>query len=115
MVNIPFPNISGNTSAEKIEQLIVYLIQLKEELEYILSNISLDNLSSDVIEKIESANVNIKKTENTQEEQIQQLLNYVLTVDDVLNSKSFNNILEELEARVNAYTDEKIGELGGTE
>lgn len=115
MLNIPFPNVGGNNDTERIEQIVAYLLQLRDELDFILSNITLDNLSKEVLEKIESVNQNIKKTEETQEDQIQQVLNSVLKVDDVLNSKQFKNVLEELEERVNAYTDEKIGELGGTE
>ena len=116
MLNLlPFPNINGNNDTEKIEQIIAYLMQLKEEVEYSLTHITLDDLTEEVKNKIESVNQNIKETESTQEEQIQQLLNSVLKVDDVLASNKFNDVLQELEERVNAYTDKKIGEIGGTE
>lgn len=45
---LPFPNITGETPAEQLEQINSYLIQLKEELEFILTGISADNLSEDL-------------------------------------------------------------------
>lgn len=49
---LPFPNISGKTVEEQASQINNYLIQLKESLEFVLTNISTDNLSQELIDKL---------------------------------------------------------------
>ena len=49
---LPFPRLSSSTPEKQIEDLYEYLIQLKEELEFILGNISKENLSSDLLKII---------------------------------------------------------------
>lgn len=49
---LPFPRLSSSTPEKQIEDLYEYLIQLKEELEFILGNISKENLSSDLLKTI---------------------------------------------------------------
>ena len=96
---LPFPNI--NTSKAPEEQLIElthYLIQFKETLEFILANISFDNLSQDMIDELNSLGAEIKKNNANQEEQIQQVSQKTLTVSDVINSDAFK------EALTNEYT-----------
>lgn len=87
---LPFPHITGNTTEEQIIQLQNYLIQLKEELEFILQNISIDNLSDEMQLKLASLNTDLQKSSKEQEEAIAQIASSrALTVSDVINSPSF--------------------------
>ena len=49
---LPFPRISSSSTEKQIEDIYEYLIQLKEELEFILGNISSENLSSELLKII---------------------------------------------------------------
>ena len=92
---LPFPHITGNTTEEQIVQLQNYLIQLKEELEFILQNISLDNLSNEMQLKLASLNTDLQKSSKEQEDAIAQIASSrALTVSDVLNSPSFKSAVE---------------------
>lgn len=91
---LPFPHI--NTSKKPEEQLVDlnhYLIQFKETLEFILTNITFDNLSQDMIDKLNSLGAAIEKSNTSQEEQIQQVSQKTLTVSDIINSDAFNEAL----------------------
>lgn len=87
---LPFPNIIGGKPEEQIAQINNYLIQFKETLEFILTNISTDNLSQDLIEKLNTLGANIEKNNEDTSDQIQQVSNKALTVSDVLNSSAFD-------------------------
>ena len=88
---LPFPNITGETPEEQLDQINSYLIQLKEELEFILTSISADNLSMDLRQQLASlgADMDTNKTD-------QQIINRTLTVDDVLSSSGFENARKEI-------------------
>ena len=95
---LPFPNInSSKTPEDQVVELTHYLIQFKETLEFILTNISFDNLSQDVIDKLNSLGAEIEKNIKSQEEQIQQVsqkpLN--LTASDVINSDVFKAAMKK--------------------
>lgn len=83
---LPFPNMTGTSAEEKISQIYNYLIQLKETLEFELTNISPDNLSQDLIEKINSLGSNFQKNSEEMDEQIQQVASNSCSVYDVVNS-----------------------------
>ena len=91
---LPFPNIDGKNIEEQTFQINNYLMQFKETLEFILSNISFDNLSQDVIAQLEALGSNIQKNEQDKEEQLSQISNKVITVPDVINSNAFKLALE---------------------
>ena len=89
-----FPNITGNTTEEKIGQMINYLIQFKEELEFVLTNISAENLSADLQATLKSLGANIEEYKENQEDTNQQMANKTLSVSDVINSTAFKSALK---------------------
>ena len=91
---LPFPNINGKTVEEQAFQINNYLMQLKETLEFILTSISFDNLSQEVVDKLNSLGADIQKNEETREEELSQISNKALSVSDVINSNAFDLALE---------------------
>lgn len=76
----PFPKVMSGTSEERINELISYLIQFKETLEFALTNISKENLSPDLMKLLDGKGESVgsqKVNENS------------LTVFDVINSEAF--------------------------
>ena len=92
---LPFPNITGENPAEQLEQINSYLIQLKEELEFILTRISVDNLSEDLRRQLAALGADITSNKTEQEVVTQQIINRSLTVDDVISSTAFENAVNE--------------------
>ena len=112
---LPFPHITATNAEEQVAQINNYLIQFKETLEFILMNISVDNLSQDLIDKINSLGADIEKSKVSREEEIQQVSGKMITVSDVLNSPAYQadleariptpeEVFDELELRVNYDT-----------
>lgn len=91
---LPFPNITATTVEEQTAQIKNYLLQFKETLEFILTNISTDNLSPILVEKLNSLGAEIEKTTEETTEQIQQVSNKAMTVSDVINSQAFIAAIE---------------------
>ena len=91
---LPFPNITGTSVGEQTAQINNYLIQFKETLEFILTNISVDNLSPALIDKLNGLGAEIEKTTEEATEQIQQVSNKALTVSDVINSQAFESAVD---------------------
>lgn len=52
MFELPYPNLLSKTDGEKIDELVRYLLQLRETLEFILQNITIDNLSPELRERV---------------------------------------------------------------
>lgn len=90
---LPFPNITGETPAEQLEQMNSYLIQLKDTLEFILTSISADNLSADLRKQLESLGADIETNKTESEAVTEQIINRALTVDDVIRSSAFENAI----------------------
>lgn len=84
---LPFPNITSTEPKEQIGQINNYLIQLKEELEFILTNIGADNLSEEIMAKINSVGGDV----STSQEEIEQIANNGLKLSDVINSQLFKD------------------------
>lgn len=102
---LPFPRINGKTSEEQIAEINHYLIQFKETLEFILTNISTDNLSNELINHLNALGAEIEKRTTDTEEQMQQVSNKTLTVSDVINSEAFKMALDkEYEFTINFDT-----------
>lgn len=91
---LPFPNITATTAEEQAVQINNYLIQFKETLEFILSNISAENLSPALLEKLNTLGADIEKNAEETTEQIQQVSTKAITVSDVINSQAFNAALD---------------------
>ena len=116
---LPFPHITATKAEEQVAQINNYLIQFKETLEFILTNISADNLSPDLVNKLNSLGAEIEKTQSTREEEIQQVTNKMITVSDVINSPAFQTdmdirqetIKDNLESQIEADMDVMQTEL----
>lgn len=83
---LPFPHITATKPEEQLAQVKDYLFQFKEELEFVLSNINTDNLSQELVDKLNSLGADLEKEIEERDEQFQQS---VLTVSDVINSPAF--------------------------
>jgi hypothetical protein len=90
----PFPRIVGKTPEEQIAELINYLTQFKETLEFALMNISTDNLSAELINKLNELGANIEKSIKDKNEEFAQISNKSLTVSDVCNSDLFKTSVD---------------------
>lgn len=90
---LPFPNFAATEASELTAQLNNYLIQFKETLEFVLTNISTDNLSPDLITKLNELGAEIEKSNEERDDQINQVSNNSITVSDVLNSSAFKQAL----------------------
>lgn len=97
---LPFPNITGETPEEQLSQINSYLIQLKEELEFQLMSISMDNLSIDLRQQLASLGADVDTNRTEQEVVTQQIINRSLTVDDVLGSSAFKDTIQEVTDRI---------------
>lgn len=77
---LPFPRITNGTPESQIGELLNYLIQLKETLEFALMNISAENLSPDLVRMLESLGANIRRNEETREDDLSQLSSKALSI-----------------------------------
>ena len=89
-----FPRVSGGNAEEKITAIIDYLIQFKETLEFALMNISYDNLSPELINKLNELGAGIENSNETREDEVAQVSANALTVSDVCNSDSFKDAIK---------------------
>ena len=101
---LPFPNITAKEPDEKISQIVDYLLQFKEDLEFILTNLSTENLSPELQSRIASLKASTDVFTNEQTEQIKQMN---ISVSDVMNSPAFIAYAEGAQE----YTDQKMESL----
>jgi hypothetical protein len=97
---LPFPNITGGTEKEQLAEMLSYLIQFKEELEFVLTNISTDNLSQDLLKKLNTLGADIEKTNTERSDDIQQVVNKTFSIADIINSAAFKSALQSVEEKV---------------
>ena len=97
---LPFPNITATDSKEQANQINNYLIQFKETLEFILMNISVDNLSQDLINKLNDLGAEVKKSQTALEEEVQQVSKKGVTASDVVNSAVYKADMNAREAQI---------------
>ena len=64
---LPFPQITATEPKEQVRQLTEYLMIFKEELEFILTGISVDNLSQDLVDKLNSLGADLEKANEENE------------------------------------------------
>ena len=83
---LPFPNIIATEPKEQLAQLKDYLYQFKEDLEFILSNLNENNLSQELIDKLNSIGADIDKDDDDND-QLGQMK--IVTVSDIINSTAF--------------------------
>ena len=85
-----YPTITSTQPEEQVKELVHYLVQFKETLEFALGNISTDNLSADLVSKLNTLGADIKRSNDEIEEQFQQVAHKQgITVSDVLNSEAY--------------------------
>lgn len=109
---LPFPRIMGNTTEEKIADLLNYLIQFKETLEFALTNISTDNLSPDLVKKLNELGADIEKSNEDRENELTQVSNNALTISDVCSSALVKlTIAKEIEENVSIKVNYETGHL----
>lgn len=80
----PFPPITEGTPEKQVSALINYLIQFKETLEFALTNISEENLSPTLANKLNQSGISIDESVEVAQSSAKSL-----TVSDVVNSDIF--------------------------
>ena len=117
----PFPSVTGKTSEEQIRDILNYLVQFKETLEFALMNISTENLSSDLVNRLNDLGANIQSNSAERESELAQITQkQTITVFDVLNSEAFKaslkNEIEGINFSVNfdtGHLEYGVSEQGG--
>lgn len=110
-----YPTITTSKSEEQIKELVNYLVQFKETLEFTLANISADNLSSDLVSKLNTLGADIQRSNDEREEQIQQVVNNGLTVSDVLNSEAYKASLKGVSDKIPTEYLESVKQIQASE
>ena len=117
----PFPSVTGKTSEEQIRDILNYLVQFKETLEFALMNISTENLSSDLVNRLNDLGANIQSNSAERESELAQITQkQTLSVFDVLNSDAFKlsvqNEIQGINFSVNfdtGHLEDGVSEQGG--
>ena len=92
---LPFPRVTeSKTEKQQIAELVSYLTQFKETLEFALMNISSDNLSPELVNKLNSLGADIERSNTVREDEVAQVKAQALTVSDVCNSDLFKLAIE---------------------
>ena len=108
----PFPSVTGKTSEEQIKDILNYLIQFKETLEFALMNISTENLSPDLVNRLNDLGANIQQNNAERESELAQITQkQTITVFDVLNSEAFKASLKNEIEGINFSVNFDTGEL----
>lgn len=88
--------LRSTTPETQIEELVVYLVQLKEELEFILSNISEDNLSEALRKRFEGLGVSIGASNKNRKDELLQVTSRLISVRDVVGSDVFKEAVKNI-------------------
>lgn len=110
-----YPTLTSTQPEEQVKELVNYLVQFKETLEFALGNISADNLSTDLISKLNTLGADIKKSSEVVEEQIQQIVKQGLTVSDVLNSEEYKASIKAVEDQIPTQYLESVDDVLNSE
>lgn len=97
---LPFPHITAKDTQEQIKQINDYLVYFKESLEFILMNISADNLSSDLVDKLNRFDSEIETLKMIEDNVIQQVSNKTITALEVIESEEYKASIKELEDKL---------------
>lgn len=93
---LPFPMLRSTTPETQIEELVTYLVRLKEELEFILANVSEDNLSEGLRKKLEKLGVEIGTSTNQREDELLQVTSKILSVRDIVGTDVFKEAVRDI-------------------
>lgn len=72
---LPFLMTTSPTTEGQVKEIIDYLAQFKEQLEFVLSNISERNLSASLKQKLKDMDDSIKSAERNRTEELAQVSN----------------------------------------
>lgn len=72
---LPFLMPTSPTTEGQVKEIIDYLAQLKEQLEFVLSNISEKNFSESFKQKLKEMDDSIKSAEKNRTEELAQVSN----------------------------------------
>lgn len=72
---LPFLMTTSPTTEGQVKEIIDYLAQLKEQLEFVLSNISEKNFSESFKQKLKEMDDSIKSAEKNRTEELAQVSN----------------------------------------
>lgn len=88
--------IRGKLPEAQIEELVTYLVQLKEELEFILSNISEDNLSEGLRKRLNSLGESIGANTTKSEDELLQVTSKIMSVRDIVGTDVFKEAVRDI-------------------
>ena len=109
---LSFPRIMGDTPEKQIRELTDYLVQFKETLEFALMNISTENLSPDLVTKLNELGANIEESRSERESELAQISRESsLTISDVINSETFTQALENKVSGIKFNVNFETGHL----
>ncbi|MDD3369125.1 MAG: hypothetical protein PHP50_09610 [Lachnospiraceae bacterium] len=111
MVDLPHPQILATTTEDQVTQIYNYLIQLKEEIEFYLQNISSDNLSQNFVQQLVSMQDMIAATRTDAMDAQAMAQSGRITIEDVIKSSLFKNVIDETKKEVNTYTDNSVSAM----
>lgn len=89
---LPILSLTGSTIGEQVRQIELFLYQLRESLEFELSDIDTGNLSPALRGELEKLGVSIEETKKTAEESQERsgtTANRMITISDVINSELY--------------------------
>lgn len=103
MVDIfPFPNVTSSEPEKQIGDIVNYLIQFKETLEFALMNISEDNLSQNLVDKLNSLGADIERSNEYREDETTQITQKMMTLSDV--NSAIDRTISNIKFTVNFET-----------
>lgn len=88
--------IRGKLPETQVEELVTYLVRLKEELEFILSNISEDNLSEGLKKRLNSLGESIGANTAKSEDELLQVTSKIMSVRDIVGSDVFKEAVRDI-------------------
>ena len=100
---LPFPRIPAGRPENQIAELVNYLIQFKETLEFALMNISYENLSPDLVKKLNELGADIERSNSAREEEVAQVSVNALTIPDVINSDLFSKAIKNETSKYTSF------------
>jgi len=110
-----YPTLTSTQPEEQVKELVNYLVQFKETLEFALGNISADNLSADLLSRLNALGADIKKSSVEVEEQFQQVAKQGLTVNDVLNSEAYKASIKAVSDQIPTKYLESVEQIQTSE
>lgn len=106
---LTMPLLNGDATTQ-LGQMRSYLIQLREQLEFALNNISVDDMEATTKAQLESLIETTKKTEDefyVQEQKIEEVKRQIISVADVVSSETFIKAIEKTADSIKSEVGEK--------